>query len=367
MQAANGRWWLKISYRDPDTDELKRTTIRAASQGEVLSKKKEFLKSIDLGVKPKAKKLTLQEWMDTWLEVNKKGSVSIKSHTIYKTIVNCHIKGTALGKMSLDKVRRADIQKFLNEKGEKVAPSYLGQIKIVLADAFNVAEIDKLILNNPCKKLKLPQVEKEEINPLNQEEIKILLDAAGAGSFMYNIIFLALHTGMRRGEVLGLKWVDVDFKKKRITVRQQAKVEAGRVVLGSLKTKSSYRTIPIGTRLIEVLKWHKVQQEKMKKDLGDAYNNLDLVFCEPTGDVIHPNTVGSRFCRIMDKAPIPYRTIHQLRHTFASVAISQGLNIKAISAVLGHEKTSTTLDIYGHLLPGDTESITQAVAAYYGL
>jgi integrase len=129
--------------------------------------------------------------------------------------------------MSLDKVRRADIQKFLNEKGEKVAPSYLGQIKIVLADAFNVAEIDKLILNNPCKKLKLPQVEKEEINPLNQEEIKILLDAAGAGSFMYNIIFLALHTGMRRGEVLGQSVVDVDFKKKRITVRQQAKVEAG--------------------------------------------------------------------------------------------------------------------------------------------
>jgi integrase len=367
MQAANGRWWLKISYRDPDTDELKRTTIRGASQGEVLSKKKEFLKSIELGVKPKQKKLTLQEWLETWLEVNKKGSVSIKSHTIYKTIVDCHLKGTALGKMSLDKVRRVDVQKFLNEKGEKVAPSYLGQIKIVLADAFNVAEIDKLILNNPCKKLKLPQVEKEEINPLNQDEIKILLDTAGAGSFMYNIIFLTLHTGMRRGEVLGLKWADIDFKKKRITVRQQAKVEAGRVVLGSLKTKSSYRTIPIGARLIEVLKWHKVQQEKMKKDIGDAYNNLDIVFCEPSGDVIPPNTVGSRFSRIMEKAPIPNRTFHQLRHTFASVAISQGLNIKAISAVLGHEKTSTTLDIYGHLLPGDTESITQAVAAYYGL
>jgi integrase len=366
-QAANGRWWLKISYHDPDTDELKRTTIRGTSQGDVLAKKKDFLKSIDLGVKPNAKKLTLQEWMDTWLEVNKKGSVSVKSYTIYKTIVDLHIKGTTVGKMSLDKVRRADLQKFMNEKGEKVAPSYLDKIRVVISDAFNVAEMDKMILSSPCKKLKLPQIEKEEINPLNQDEIKILLDTAGAGSFMYNVIFLALHTGMRRGEVLGLKWADVDFKKKQITVRQQAKVEAGHVVLGSLKTKSSYRTIPIGTRLIEVLKWHKAQQEKLKKDLGDAYNKLDLVFSEPTGDVIHPNTVGSRFCRIMDKAPIPYRTIHQLRHTFASVAISQGLNIKAISAVLGHEKTSTTLDIYGHLLPGDTESITQAVAAYYGL
>ncbi|MDR7865783.1 MAG: tyrosine-type recombinase/integrase [Sporomusaceae bacterium] len=366
-QDANGRWWLKISYRDPDTDDLKRTTIRGAGQNEVLAKKKDFLKSIDLGVKPNVKKQNLLDWLNTWLEVNKKGSVSVKSHTIYKTIIECHVKGSALGKMSLDKVRRADVQKFLNEKGEKVAPRYLGQIKIVLADAFNVAEMDKLILHNPCKKLKLPQVEKEEINPLNQEEIKILLNTAGAGGLMYNIIYLTLHTGMRRGEVLGLKWADVDFKKKRITVRQQAKVEARRVLLGCLKTKSSYRTIPIGVRLIEVLKWHKAQQDKLKKDLGDAYNDLGLVFCEPDGNISTPNVVGTRYSRIMDKAAIPKRTFHQLRHTFASVAISQGLNIKAISAVLGHEKTSTTLDIYGHLLPGDTESITQAVAAYYGL
>ena len=366
-QSANGRWWLKISYHDPDTDELKRTTIRGESQGEVLNKKKEFFKSIDLGVKPNVKKQTLQEWLDTWLEVYKKGSVSIKSHTIYKTIVDCHVKGTTLGKMSLDKVKRADLQKFFNEKSEKVAPSYLDKIRVVLSDAFNMAEMDKLILSSPCKKLKLPQIEKEEINPLNQEEIKILLGTARAGSFMYNVIFLALHTGMRRGEVLGLKWADIDFKKKRITVKQQAKVEAGRAVLGCLKTKSSYRTIPIGARLIEVLQWHKAQQDKLIKDLGDSYNDLGLVFCAPEGNIFPPNTVGSRFDRIMIKAAIPYRTFHQLRHTFASVAISQGLNIKAISAVLGHEKTSTTLDIYGHLLPGDTESITQAVAAYYGL
>lgn len=371
-QEANGRWSLKISYRDPDTGDLKRTTIRGVSQGEVLGKKKDFLKSIDAGVKPVIKKLSLIDWLESWLEVNKKGVVANKSYLIYKTVVNTHIKGSKLGAMALDKIKRVDVQKFLNEKGKTVAPSYLAQIKVVLADAFNVAEIDRLIIATPCKNIKLPQVEQKDVNPLDQKEIKSLLDVAGAGSLMYNIIFLTLHTGMRLGEVCGLKWCDVDYKKKLVSVRQQAKVDDNgegerNLILGSLKTKASYRTIPIGNRMIEVLKWHKAQQDRLIGEFGDSYNDLGLVFCEPDGNIITPNTIGTRFSRIMDKTPIEKRTFHQLRHTFASVAISQGLNIKAISAVLGHEKTSTTLDIYGHLLPGDTETVVQSVAAYYGL
>ncbi|EGO62124.1 tyrosine recombinase XerC [Acetonema longum] len=369
-QGANGRWWLKVSYRDPETDDLERTTIRGASQGEVLSKKKEFLRSIEAGVKPKAKKMTLQEWLDTWLEVNKISSVSGKSYIIYQTIIDNHIKDTALGKKDIDKVKRVDIQRFINEKGETVAPSYIGQIKAVLADALNVAELDHLILRNPCKKIKLPQVEKEEIHPLNQEEVKKLLDTGGSGSALYNIIFFTLHTGVRRGEVCGIRWTDIDFKNKRIEIKQQAKVDRThdkKPYLGKLKTKSSYRTIPIGNRLIEVLKWHQAQQNRLKNDLGEAYNDLDLVFCEPDGNITYPNTLDSRFTRLMAKTPIERRTFHQLRHTFASVAISQGLNIKAISKILGHAKTSITLDVYGHLLPGDAETVTQAVAAYYGV
>lgn len=371
-QEANGRWSLKISYRDPETDELKRTTIRGASRGEVLNKKKDFSKSIEVGVKPTTKKLSLSDWLDSWLEVNKKGVVSNKSYLIYKTIVNTHIKGTKLGAIAIDKIKRVDIQKFLNEKGKSLAPSYLEDIKIVIADALNIAEIDRLIITNPCKNIKLPPVEKKEINPLNQQEIKSLLDVAGSGSLMYNIIFFTLHTGVRLGEACGLKWCDVDYKKKQIYVRQQAKVDDNgegerKLILGTLKTKASYRTIPIGNRVIEVLKWHKAQQDRLIGEFGESYNNLDLVFCEPEGNIVNPTTTGTRFSRIMAKTPIEKRTFHQLRHTFASIAVSLGLNIKAISAVLGHEKTSTTLDIYGHLLPGDTETVIQSVAAYYGL
>jgi len=369
-QGTNGRWSMQVSYHDPDTGDLKRTTIRGASQGEVITKKKELIKKIEAGINPANKETNLQAWLDTWLEVNKKNVVSGKTYSIYKTIVDNHIRGTKLGKMLLEKIKRADLQKYFNDKGAEIKPRYLGLVKVVIADAFNVAQLDSMIMRNPCKNLKLPPVVTEEINPLNPDEIKILLGTAGAGSMLYNLVFCALHTGMRQGEICGLRWPDIDFNKKQITVRQQAKMDPMKkesLILGTLKTPAAYRTIPMDKRLIEVLKWHQAKQNKVKDDLGESYNDLGLVFCMPTGDIISPNTIGIRFRRLVIKSGIPKRTFHQLRHTFASVAISQGLNIKAVSAILGHEKTSTTLDVYGHLIPGDAETVVRAVAAYYGV
>ena len=368
-QEANGRWSLKISYRDVNTDEPKRTTIRGASQGEVLQKKKDFIKNIEAGVKPNQKKITFQEWLNKWLEANKKISVSNPTYSGYKIIVDKHITGTALGKMLLDKVKRADLQQYFNEKAKEVAASYLALIKVVLSDALNVAELDQLILKSPCKSIKLPKIQKEEINPLTQNEINLLLDAAGSGSYLYAVIFFALRTGMRLGEVAGVRWADIDFKKKGITVRQQSKADptgGEKHVLGTLKTPSAYRNVPLDSRLADVLKWHQRRQDKLKADLSvDSYNPLGLVFCKDDGELIQSHSLGKKFARLMDTVDIPKRTFHDLRHTFASVAICQGLSIKAVSKVLGHSKPSITLDIYSHCMPGDEESIVVAVAGYY--
>lgn len=367
-QEANGRWYLKISYRDPGTDELKRKTIRGESQGDVLSKKKEFLKAIDAGIKPITKKLTLQDWLATWLEVNKKGSVTLGSYDVYERIVNCHIKDTDLGRMVLNKISRADLQKYFNEKAKQVSAKYLTNIRVVLADALKVAELDKLIIVSPCKNIKLPKVEKKEINPLTQEEANKLLATAGSGSLMHAIIFTALRTGMREGEIIGLRWNDIDFKNNQINVRQQAKYEPKqevKVVLGPLKTGSSYRLIPLEKKLAEVLKAHKAQQAKEKLALGEAYQKTNLVFAVADGGIINPKNLSHWFEKIMAKTSIPRRTFHQLRHTFASVAISKGLSIKTVSTILGHKKVDITLDTYGHLLPGDMDTVINAVAAYY--
>jgi len=369
-QGTNGRWFMQVSYKDPETGDLKRTTVRGESQAEIKSKVKNLIRKTEAGISLKSKGVTFQEWLDTWLEVNKKNVVTGRSYYIYKNIVDKHIKETKLGKMPLEKVKRADLQKYFNEKSAELSPKYLETIKVVISDALNVAELDSMILKSPCKNIKLPAVVKEEINPLNIDEVKLLLDTAGTGSLFYNVLICALYTGMRRGEICGLRWQDIDFNKKQIAVKQQAKEDPTKensLILGTLKTPAAYRTIPMDNRLMAVLKWYQAQQNKAKGNLGKAYNDLGLVFSKPTGDIMSPNVVSQRFHRLIVKTGIPKRTFHQVRHTFASVAISQGLSIQAVSKILGHEKTSITFDIYGHLMTGDAETVVKVVAAYYGI
>lgn len=367
-QEPNGRWKQVISYRDVDTDAPKRTTIRGATESEVKAKVRDFNRTISAGVKPNQKKVTFYDWLLTWLEVNKRNTVSEGSFTNYETIVKIRINGTPLAKMQLDKIKRADIQKFFNDMAQTYSPKSMEITKVIINDALKVAEIDSLILKNPCKGIKLPRPAKEQIQPFNPEEITLLLEAAGAGSFMYTVIMFGLRTGARVGEIAGLKWEDIDFKARKIHIRQQAKYNHRgdtKKTLGALKTGTSARTIPLDTKLAECLRWHERRQEKLKLDFGNGYNPLQLVFPDEIGEILNPTTLGGRFIRLIEKLDIPRRTIHDLRHTFASAAICQGLSIKAVSTILGHSKPSITLDIYSHLMPGDEESIIAAIGGYY--
>lgn len=368
-QLENGRWRQLISYRDVETDELKRTTIRGATEKEVKAKVKDFLKTVAAGVKPNQKKITLYDWMLTWLEVNKKNVVSLATYNSYENIVMNHVKDTQLGKMQIDKIKRADIQKFINDKINELAVGSLKLIKMILSDALKVAELDNLIAKNPCKAIKLPKDKTEKVNPLNNEEITLLLDAAGAGTFIYTVIQFGLRTGARVGEIAGLTWDNVDFQAKIITICQQAKYgnrDGAKIhELGTCKTESSNRKIPLDVTLADVLRWHKRRQEKLAAEIGEGYNPLNLVFPSDDGKLMIPQTISERFSAIIAKLPIPKRSIHDLRHTFASVAISQGLSIRAASAILGHSKASITLDIYSHCMPGDEASIINAVSEFY--
>ena len=366
-QGGNGRWYQQISFVNPETDEPDRTTIRGATEGEVKQKAKDFLKAIENGVKPSIKKLLFQDWLVTWLEVNKKNSVESGSFALYERIVNNHIKGSTLGKLELGKVKRADIQKFINSKAEKLGAGYITLMKVVISDSLKVAEMDKQILVSTCKGIKLPKIGKKDVTPLTTDNVKKLLAVAEPGTTLYSIIFMALRTGMRRGEIAGLQWDCIDFTAGTITIKQQAKYDGTlkNVVLGKTKTETSNRVIPLEKTLAEVLKSHKAKQAQEKLLAGEAYQNNKMVFAEPDGSIIVPTNISQRFKKITKIAEIPQFTFHDLRHTFASIAISRGLSIKTVSTMLGHAKINMTLDTYGHLLPGDMEAVIDAVAAFY--
>lgn len=370
-QEANGRWSLKVSYRDVETDELKRTTIRGKSQGEVLEKKKDFLRNVENGVKPNTNKILFKDWLVTWLETYKASSVTAKSYYNYENIVKNHIRDSDLGKIALNKIKRSDIQKFINAKTKELSPGTVGHVRAVIADALHVAEIDRMIIVSPCKDIQMPKRKQKEINPFSMEEAKKLLQAAEPGSMLHAIIFTGLHTGMRRGEIVGLRWDDIDFKAGKITIRQQSKIEPGKdegkskVILGTLKTESAYRTIPMEKNLAKVLTSYKAKQAEEKLAAGEAYLANGLVFAWPDGSIINPSTISARFKYLIQSLDIQYRTFHELRHTFASIGISRGMSIKTVSKIMGHAKIDETLDTYGHLLPGDMEGVMSVVAAFF--
>jgi integrase len=368
-QYPNGRFWKKVTYKDPDTGRSKRTTISGATKEEIREKEKDLYNKAAAGLKVNAGKMLLGDWIKKWLETDKKSAVEYTSYNHYTKTAELHIYDAAIAKIQLEQIKRIDIQKFFNEKSKELLPATLLVIKAIISNAFSAAILDNMIVRSPVDRIKLPKIEKKKINPFNKEEIEKILSIADKDNGMYTIVFLGVCTGLRAGEICGLKWADIDFKRKEIYIRQQAKkdISNNTLSLGKLKTDGSYRVIPIKDKLIDVLKWHKKLQDKAKNDFGQDYNKLGLVFCREDSSILGASLVGQRFARLVKKAGIDHKSIHQLRHTFASIAISQNQSIKAISAVLGHSDITTTLQKYGHLLPGDQASVIESIANYFSL
>ena len=153
----------------------------------------------------------------------------------------------------------------------------------------------------------------------------------------FELFLLDLSTGLRRGELLGLKWQDVDFNQGTITVRRQISRINGQVVEAPLKTKNSYRVIPLGNQALEVLK---SQEEKQSSE---------YVFPSPSGGPISPDSVRNMLRRVLKRAGLPYVRFHDLRHTFATLALQNGVDVKTVSGMLGHFSAGFTLDTYAHV------------------
>jgi len=355
--------YTKMSYTD-QSGTLRRKSIYGKTPKEVAAKIKEFTKNKDAGLIMDADKMTLGQWLTQWLKAYKKPSLEVTSYANYEQQVNQHII-PELGGISLKKLQRIRVQEFFNQKGVDLSPSTLALIKAILVNALKMAVIDGYIVKSPAMSIKLPTIKAKDVKPLDKEEIGKLLETARAQR-IYSMIYLAIHTGMRKGEIAGLRWQDVDLKTGMINVCQGVKYnhENNTYIIGSTKTDAAVRSIPINTSAIAELRRHKARQAQERLEFGEAYEDNGLVFTRLGGPVLSLNSVTVRFNTIVKRSGIDRRTFHDLRHTFASICISQKVNIKALSQYLGHADISITLDTYGHLMPGDKEEIANTIGAY---
>ena len=200
----------------------------------------------------------------------------------------------------------------------------------------NFAVAQRILAENPCKAVALPKLEHKEMQTIPAAQLVVFLDEAKV-SGVYELYYIELATGLRRGELLGLKWEDIDLTAGVIRVRRQVSRIDGKIVEAPLKTKNAYRMVTISPQAIEVLNTQK------------AKTHGEYVFSNPSGGPISPDSVNNMLKRVLKRAGIPRVRFHDLRHTFATLALQNGVDIKTVSGMLGHFSAGFTLDTYAHV------------------
>ena len=207
----------------------------------------------------------------------------------------------------------------------------------ILSSALKLAQEQRIILANPAEGCALPKVEHREMKTLPVEQLRSFLRKARESS-VFELYYLELATGLRRGELLGLKWEDLDLERGDRPVRRQISRINGEVVEAPLKTKNAYRTLPLAEDTVSVLL-------EQKKKAGSS----PWVFPSPNGGPISPDSVLHMLHRVLKRAGLPKVRFHDLRHTFATLALQNGVDIKTVSGMLGHFSAGFTLDTYAHV------------------
>ena len=298
---------------------------------------------------------TVGRWFEEWL-VQVKTSIRDTTYTDYARYTNEHII-PEFGDYALTELTLPLIEDFYVDLTQEGYPApTVRYIHRVFHRGLAVARKRGLVTHNPADDATIPALENKEMMFLNEQQVHILLITVKGHEHdaLYDI---AVKAGPREAELLGLKWQDVDFVHATMSIQRQAKRVKGKgIQLRALKTKSSRRTIHIGEATLNLLRHHKVQQETRKLETGEAWQENDLIFPSSIGTPMDQSNLVAEFKAILEIAGLPEIRFHDLRHTAASIMIKYLKDIFSISRTLGHSKPSTTMNIYGHLMPGVQES-----------
>ena len=346
----DGRWEGRYTAgRDLETGKVVYKNVLGKTQAEVKEKLKRAIEENTQLDFSRAGEYTVGQWMDVWFENCAKVKVQPSSHQTYRGYIDHHIK-PYIGDIPLGKLTTLDLQRLYKnllsggrvERSEAerqskgLSPKTVRNINQVISSALTFAKEQKLIISNPTDGCSLPKLEHREMKTLTAEQLQSFLREAKE-SGVYEMYYIELATGLRRGELLGLKWEDIDLRQGTIHIHRQVARINGEIIEAPLKTKNSYRTVSIGADAVGIL----IQQK------GKCHSKY--VFPSPTGGPISPDSVLHMLHRVLKRAGLPQVRFHDLRHTFATLALQNGVDVKTVSGMLGHYSAGFTLDTYAHV------------------
>jgi integrase len=299
--------------------------------------------------------MTVEQYLDSWLRETLPGTVRPSTEASYRYLVTRHIV-PEIGKIRLEKLTPNDLRallrdksKELSERGRPLSARTVQYIHAVLRRAFEQARRDELIDRNVASLVSAPRGKRKEVEPLDPDEARKLLDAA-RDNRLYALYAVAVALGLRRGEALALRWEDIDFDARTLRVSGSLQRINGELVVSEPKTARSRRTIPLPNVCVEALIRHRANQAKEKLE-APIWPRPELVFATSVGTPIEPRNLVRHFEALCKRAGIRKVRFHDLRHTCASLLLAQGVEPRVIMDTLGHTMIGTTLNLYTHVLP----------------
>jgi integrase len=341
----------------------KRKTLYGKTRQEVAAKLTTGLSDREDGVIFDAENLTIGEYLDRWLKDSVERNVGPRTLSNYQLQVRQHLR-PALGQVKLKALSPAHIQGLYRSKLDAgLAPSSVRYIHAVLHRALKQALRWGLVPRNASESVDLPRLGKEEVEVLLPYEVRAFLDAAREDR-LEALYVVAVTVGLRRGELLGLRWTDLelDGEPKLRVGRQLQRMRDGSGRRFVAPKGGKGRTIRLPARTVEALKAHRARQAQARLKAGSLYQDGGLVFASEIGTPLEPSNIDRRsFKPLLEKAGLPDIRFHDLRHTCATVLLSQGVNPKFVQELLGHADIKLTLGTYSHFLPSMGDQTANAM------
>jgi len=344
-QRSNGTWAATISL-----PMGRRETSYSKTRDEARRKLIRAVRARDTGMLANSQRSTVGDFLDYWLAEVVRPNVRPWTYAGYEVHVRLHIK-PALGNLRLDKLTPIHVQQFLNQKiADGMKPRSVRYIRGTLRTALSKAVKWDLISRNAAALVRGPRVERYDIRPLTPDEARDFLDAM-KGDRLEALYAIALTMGLRQGEVLGLRWQDIDLENADLRVTKQLQRVDGKLQLVAPKTARSRRMLAVPASTVRSLRKHRDRQLQEKAEAGKGWVETGLVFTNAQGNPIDASLVSKQFHQHLERAGLAQRRFHDLRHSCATLLLVQGVAPRVVMEVLGHSQIAMTMNTYSHVIP----------------
>ncbi|MFD9970600.1 tyrosine-type recombinase/integrase [Streptomyces sp. NPDC059011] len=344
-QRKDGRYEARVYVPQPDGTR-KRKTVYGATWEECDAKRQELVLRDRQGVPTPTRSAKLSEWLPYWLEEFVRGDRKKTTYAKYETHVRRYLI-PQIGSKRLENLGAADVRRMLAAVTVQASAATAKESHRVLRSALTAACREELISRNVVKLVPAPRVQPRELKPWSLEQTTTFLEAARKDP-LYTAFVLAVTLGLRRGEILGLRWSDIDLEHRTLTVRNQLQRVQKELYEDTTKNRRT-RAIPIPLMCVAPLRWQRLRQAAQRAAAGESWHGGDHVFTTRTGRPVEPRNLSRSFERVSDDAGLPRIRLHDARHGCATLLFAAGVPARVVMEILGHSQIAVTMNIYTHV------------------